>query len=521
VRKAVLTCALLLGLVGTAFCASTASAYRGSDVPPVADPDNKAWVKSVLANPDAATDLTFPEEWTDAKKASARKGLFRMQTVAKRMPGTGVLGSITAVGSAFLIGWQIGTPAGHSIYKAITGNAYGSGPAVGTTTWNSICSQTGCTTTSYSNAAIGGGATITGPMRYLHNTVAGDVWCYPYNVSGCFQNSTWTFFADQAASVGTPTLLSSSGQCTSPNSANCAVRFVTEGEFNANVVQSVEPITAGEYAAMSDKRNVGNWDSSTPSDGEYDDALDEVGANTPSTVGLDSDEDVIDWLNFNLDPTYETDEDTLPGDANFTPFVLPRPRTGETVQQYVERLRELGWHGTLEITDVDTSSYDTGSAGDLAAPGTVAAVRVGAGTVVQLYVPATGAKNPWPPNPPVVQRPSQTINVRQIPDPEDEGEDMTCDCPPVDVDPLLSTGTSDKFPFGVGSWFAEWIDDATAGDGTPMEFTVAQGDHEYTVEFPENPWRSYTDPLIKLFIVVGSMWFAWAYVTGWGKGDTD
>src|SRR5262249_39557996 len=94
---------------------------------------------------------------------------------------------------------------------------------------------------------------------------------------------------------------------------------------------------------------------------------------------------------------------------------LPRPEPGETYGDYLERLRELGWLGSADVEDFDTSGYPSDSAIRSATGAQIVRVTVGdpATSPVDMYDPA-GAAAPWPVNPPVVSKPKVGIRIDRI-----------------------------------------------------------------------------------------------------------
>lgn len=216
---------------------------------------------------------------------------------------------------------------------------------------------------------------------------------------------------------------------------------------------------------------------------------------------------------------------TNPGTQEvFRPFVFPRPSPTETYEEYLERLRDLGWLGEVTLLD-DSTSYTGGSDAALAGNGVVTVVGLGSyGSVSSLRASgfassrytSPGGDLEWPSNPPVVDSPTVEITIAKKP-----GDiDSSCNCPAVDFDPLLDAGTGSVFPLGVPSWINTFFDSATASE-EPIVWNISRpgGGDDYVIEVPENSYRSYTDPFVKMLVVVGSLWFAFTFLVGWKKGD--
>lgn len=142
--------------------------------------------------------------------------------------------------------------------------------------------------------------------------------------------------------------------------------------------------------------------------------------------------------------------------ATFHSFVLPQPETGESYQDYLDRLRALGWVGSAAVT---AETNDVPGAGPLG----ITRVQVGAGTVVELWTPlpwdgvsAEPTAVAWPDNPPLVETADEGITLRvnsaaAPPLPGRGGLDFT---------PITGVDFGCKFPYGficyaqqVTAWF--------------------------------------------------------------------
>lgn len=222
-----------------------------------------------------------------------------------------------------------------------------------------------------------------------------------------------------------------------------------------------------------------------------------------------------------------------PGSA--TSYPLPQPRPDETAGQYRQRLRDLGHMGSIVIEEAEPGDMPDPESPVKFNPNEPVEIRIGspATTTVRLM-------DPWPREaPPVIATDTPIIIIKAPPttptrtgtdepppgyvdDPEGGG--YTCTCPPIDFGPLTEVGTTSKFPFGVFSWVSGifgGLEGAAAPSMTastpigPVAFDLAAADDNVAIV------RTYTDPVFKFIIVLGSVWYLATGVIGLGKGGIE
>ncbi len=317
---------LTLTLAACALAASVGAgssyAHRGGPATPVTRAANELQLRTWLATAEGTAGGT--------ESAAVKTGIARMQMAAGRLVPLRSVSTITVVATGSLVVWRIADSAGLGgyIYKKITGqDIAGSYTGLGTVmwTWSPAGSDGNC------NAVFGAGI---GCFRFNDST-GRQVYCAPYNSSGCFILAAWSNLAGAAAGLTTD-----SGGCgTIPVNNACKVKVKNELAMRQAV--RIEPATAAEYSAATNQVSAGTNTVGTPSSAQLLTALDELGArdSTDRSATDPVAEATIDYLNTRLDPSYEVGTITL-----------PQPIPNETYTAYTTRLQDLGWLGTATTT---------------------------------------------------------------------------------------------------------------------------------------------------------------------------
>lgn len=213
----------------------------------------------------------------------------------------------------------------------------------------------------------------------------------------------------------------------------------------------------------------------------------EGGSSTGAHVGTPGETNCL------LDPTHyvcPTGPDD-PGTKKVTTVEIPEPLQNETAGQYRDRLRSLGFLGNvifendslfdLSVTPnawLGASPYNPGvdssdqclsvcAPMQVAEAGQVTRVGLSDATLVNVYNRTTGAWEPWPDSPPVIDPTTtpQIVVVRAPPtwtpptspsEPPGQPGESTCGklpvIPPIDLSPLTNLNFGNAFPFGVFAW---------------------------------------------------------------------
>jgi hypothetical protein len=203
-------------------------------------------------------------------------------------------------------------------------------------------------------------------------------------------------------------------------------------------------------------------------------------------------------------------DETLPDESVFT---IPAPSHGETYDEYVARLRALGWLGTAEQVVLTEATMDP-----RVEPDAVARTRPHAGTEVDVETAIRIYVNPStaPPAP-------ATGEGTPVPLPNGES-DCGPTIPPIDLS-ALDVPLPDKFPFGVPFWIYGALSAWSAAVEAPhwtMHFPLPglNLDEEISLEIfdPFMPvWR--TTILIVSFI--GMAWMFMSAALGFGTSRDD
>jgi hypothetical protein len=246
-----------------------------------------------------------------------------------------------------------------------------------------------------------------------------------------------------------------------------------------------------------------------------------------------------------------------PPPPEFTPFRLPAPTATETYQEYVARLRALGWLGTAQLSyeaDLEASAQpDSGYALQVVgAPTTITLPGVSPFPfVVPIYAPSgqpntfpPGQSNPnpnpdptptpghpgWPTPAPVIPDPTTPIRIRiKPPDtvfpvvpPPGGGGGGSCDCTVASLVFPSVAFPCDKFPFGIFCWVGGQLGNFFSQPAIPWHVTVhlsdvplAGGLHmpDFGWDFASHP--EYFDPFFTTArTILGFLlwvWGLWVY----------
>jgi hypothetical protein len=227
---------------------------------------------------------------------------------------------------------------------------------------------------------------------------------------------------------------------------------------------------------------------------------------------------------------------------SFTPFQLPEPGEDETYGDYITRLREYGWVGTVTTTaeaPLETSA-DPASAYATAPDTTVTRVGVGLLTPVPLYLdaPATaphivGERVPWPANAPTVFPQDVPVTVfykppggsHSVPPPEGGGGSTPVPGPPrIDFTPFHDVSACDKFPIGIFCWAADVIGQFDVAPEAPVfDFhgLAGWGSTHYVVNLDVmDSYMSTLRTLLSWAMWIGAVWWVGANLLGFrAAGD--
>jgi hypothetical protein len=262
-----------------------------------------------------------------------------------------------------------------------------------------------------------------------------------------------------------------------------------------------------------------------------------------------SDPSLIQEINCLLDPNdYVCPSGPTVGDgttkttSTLAPaFVLPQPSPDDTYITYTERLRTLGYLGSVTVTDDAMSEYPFASYGARLLPQSLTSIQVGTATTIYLYNQTTGVQTAWPTSPDLVTPGVTTsIHLARVPiayDPLTHGATTgtetgaggvpgttgACHCPPFDLTPLESISLGTKFPFGIYTWLTTGLGTIPTS-GAPLTFVVTKPDSStVSVSTASSEWESTVRPIvfpIVEFLITLSMFFVFATkIIGLGGWD--
>lgn len=459
----------------------------------------------------------------------------RARIRARRIPPLTQAGLSVAMavgaGELYTRAYKMEIPGQGFIYRLWSGENYSETPISswgGLWSWGSICNTT-CDRNGANYTEFGLSSSSEGWMlRFTATQQGSSIWYQgcgiPYTTGNCTVGQVGgnvgnlTNAQNLIAATGDLITANTGGSCNRLSGELCQILVRSEEDMVARI--AVRPGTSTEYNALGsgDKKDLGTYNPPAWSGGDETAAAEEFGdgaeeCNTASRTAAQclAEEDLAK----EIDPDWVPEED----DGQ---VLLPRPSVNETYAEYLDRLRQGGWVGTADITVLDDELID-----DTVGPHGVSKIRLflASGTTT---IPTDGFPTPAPRFPPdtdirLIVNPPTAPPL--IPGPAGLPGGGSCDCPPIDLGPL-EVGATEKFPFGGITWLHGFLSETLETEGGELphwEFTkpVALGGGTFDVNIPENEYRSYTDPLLKLFVVVASLWFAFAYVTNLRRGDDD
>jgi hypothetical protein len=279
---------------------------------------------------------------------------------------------------------------------------------------------------------------------------------------------------------------------------------VVRSDAQMQAAISVKPSTSTEYSTLPQRDTTGTFTRpGTLTDANLQAFLDALNARTGSPNVQQR--AAIDYVKNGVDPTYPQ-------------VIVLQPQVNETYTAYQARLQAAGYVGAF--TDVAETTALSG---------------YGPSSVTRLsYTPTGGSLTvldpvAWPTTSPSLQA-STPMTVRYNPSTATPVPTTTAP-PPEDTGPAGSPGSIDfsplnvdwgaHFPFGSFAWIHTLVDGFTSSGSLPC-WTISHpfSSDTSTVCVPSNPYRSYSDPIMKLIVIVASIWFAGTWITGWSRGET-
>lgn len=518
--------------------ASPAHAYTGYN--PLTDPKNTTivdnWLRDLDHPPAPASAYTQAETITGWDAAYEAAGTFPDLLTAAAPIVTGTVGLYT--------GWKIGTPLGNWLYTKIVGDTtvgptipalYWTPSKCGTSTsktdWNggnSLIQGTG----TVQSCTVGGSAILAEGFSLVLNSV--DTFCAA-STTHCSGNSlaegghaitiTGANATEAAgtvkacpstAQIAPCTLVYTSGstgttRCSTDGTSVAAGACFVVLRSRAAMLSAVQiqPSTSTEYAGATNTNNTSYSSPSTVNDNAGAETC--VGNNACNASG-----------NCALDPTstYCSDSGTH-ATGPWAPIYLPQPLPGETVPQYIERLRARTWLGGITLLE-DPMSYPSGSPAMQLNPQQITKLQVGT-TAATLYDPLTGEPRTWPTTPPQLKYADTDLTITEVPDtfvPEGGGGGGL-------HFPTVSFGC--QFPFGFICWAQDitgWFNvspaapdfDFTIPDQTVAGHTFHVGSH-YDVNL--NVMDSYMSvwrTILSVVIWIGGLYYLAVKLLGFHPG---
>ncbi len=479
-----------------AFGGTAASGVEAATIAPVStltEAQKNAMKSRIIAWPSVAGDTLQTGMWRTATAATVEPSVGLLATAGRAIPVV-MLGA-----TAGYVGWKIGTPAGGYVYRRITGQTLGGNYATadaGVPQW------------------VATGASV---YQYQQDLVApAGVWRaktdYNYNVYclGTCTNPTYpTALAPMLAAMGgtdavnTTTYSNLCGAGTVP-AGSCHLRYRTAAQM-ARVI-AVTPQTQTEYDAATYPKTEAGTTTTTVSDAQLQTALDAINAENDA----------------NQDASDAAAVGELRSEAGLnTPVPLLKPQPNEVYTAYITRLQNAGLVGTYTTTLEPAVLNGYG-------PSAVTRVQYVTNGTTTTLDPLQ-----WPTSSPSLA-PGTALTVRYNPTTATPVATSTGTAsgnetgpagsvPAIDWSPL-NVGLGEKFPFGSFTWIKTLFNSFTQSSTLPC-WTISRppglpaGDG-YTVCVPANNYRGYSDPIMKLLVIVASIWFAGTWIVGWSRGET-
>lgn len=415
-----------------------------------------------------------------------RATLWRARMAAKTLPKLRVAGSLSLLAGGFGLGWEIGGLVDK--YLHLSGDIGGREPTtMETLTWQYV-----------SDATAIGALSSTGP-GWIMQTSSYNEFCAPSNCiddrDGFILRPSWLRTQAQALPIGSAIDVAPA-QCgmSQPfhSGGPCKGWFVPEATMEATVIpdawtdftgQSVQlttapPIETGDTIAPAAAADAVDEDATHATEDFINFILDPgfvTELEMPQCVGslvalcisqLEDDGHTgtitVTVADFNGADTSKPATavltqsvpafTTLPFDAPLTlhrnpdaeemPYLIPEPApgpAGETFEQYLDRLTDLGFVGSYSSTVV---TPDSPFADPQRGPDDVVATTPAPGTRVAPDAPVAVKLNP---------------PAEDWPEPGEGGGGGGCNCPTnaVDFGPITEINYGDSFPFGVFVWAAD------------------------------------------------------------------
>jgi hypothetical protein len=464
-------------------------------------------------NPSTGSPYTTVEEFNGVTKARLAGGF--------GLPALNTMTTIAMGGAAIYSAYQLGNYFRFKISGDTAATVTGASPS-----WGAYCgagvtgdngSTAGCSTSSSSwGAANFGGWGVTGSTGgvgvgfqvcsqgcWVLSMGSAGGYCTPSTLSSC----TGTFSASSAVAAARASIIANSdpslinvdfndtaGSTDCKAVAACTIIWRTWDQMRRAV--KLETCTSSCYTGANVKKDVGTpvaTNGGTANNPQN--ANQECGGFDGVQVLSAEREACRAVFNYFINPSCDTDGSNCVGSSAagntttiiggggsssaFVPFVIPKPGLSESYEDYLQRLRDKGYVGTVTVDEVDSSPWVTSAAGRGAPDGTVLGVKVGSGVEVYQYDPSTGDLNSpeWPDNPDPITDPSVVVTLTKTPD---GTFDPSAPPAPGGVDTGSGTGLTfpsihspcDKFPFGVFCWIGGAIDALVSADPIPPSITL-------------------------------------------------
>lgn len=219
------------------------------------------------------------------------------------------------------------------------------------------------------------------------------------------------------------------------------------------------------------------------------------------------------------------------------PIEIFNPAGNETWDQYLSRLQDAGYVGTVQTPVV----LDPSLADPLYGPGVPVRIVVGNPATSTIRFPVATPTLRIPPdeiltpqlNPPTM--PEKDPDAPDYPTPDGPGTGVPpggapplpppgvnlgdCDCPPLDFSPITELDTDGVFPFAIFGW----IEDIFTGTGSDaIDFTIGDGTAtEQNISLSSSAWETDYRPRVFLVMQFFLTILAIVAVARWGLGLGD
>lgn len=322
----------------------------------------------------------------------------------------------------------------------------------------------------------------------------------------------------------------------------CVIYWRTFAQMRA--ATKIDQCNTTCYNAANQKASVAASTATGATANNLQEAKEQCGGFLGASVGSAQQEACRAALNYYVNPSCDTDGSNCVGSStsggtttivgggtsgsSFQPFSIPKPQLEEDWNDYLQRLRDKGYLGTVTLDNVTSAGWTTTAAGRGIQDGSVVGVKVGSGTEAYLYDPTTGALNSpeWPENPDQVPTATTPIMITSTPtgtfDPAAPLPGSgSCSCPSLNLDPLKSITVGTSFPFGAFNWFKDSMGSPSA---TPLTFTLDLPIGSLDVDTSSSWWESNRDtyyPVMEFLITVAFFYVFATRILHMGKADED